>query len=751
MKQQIAIVIVVGALASLAWLFMHRDPVMRKATTASAPRTNVVVPATEPRLEKSEASAATDRVQVTPEAIAPAASEPESIETLLVIHVVDKEKRTPLPGMRVSVHSETMKSGTRIELVGGSRGSPLRSPLTDEHGEAVLDVPLQEAMTVSVYDAERRRGSAFEKVRALMLGERRELVIAIPTGEDLRFFGRMLERGTRAPVARAVVSGIVHATDASSGAQRAPAPPVARESAADYAHASEILTDSEGRFDIVTASWRSPQLDIEAHGFTLAYVVPEDGHSTIESELAILLDRYASLEAHVLDARGTDMPNVNVIVSTESYRLVQPEEASMMARISAPDPSWRSVTESNGRCSIDGLPPEMPLRVELVKGRSVLQKVSEPIVLHTGETRRVEWKIGGGCDLQGRVRDPNGAAIAAVTLWLRPSDSFGAYPDPYRKKDVIASATTDAAGAFRFASVPSGRLWLCVEPTRHQSEPARDDALAPLSDVVEIPDGASSVTHDLTVYRGVYIRGRVVDPSGAGVRQSVVFCAPESREWSTLAQSLDDGVFAVGPLVPGRYRCQAGRSSKHAASDEAIASAGDEGIVLRLHPGARISGRVVDAATNMPCRAQMVLAAREAKSFSLMLPETKPDGTFAIEALDAGVYDLGGRTDDARAGTLRGIEVGSGADVKDLVLTVSPGARIRVHNACKTRVGGIRIESGGVAIAVDGMEAGTTRTFAAPAGHVSVQLKFYKPEREMKRELDVAVGEEREVEFTDDG
>jgi hypothetical protein len=67
------------------------------------------------------------------------------------------------------------------------------------------------------------------------------------------------------------------------------------------------------------------------------------------------------------------------------------------------------------------------------------------------------------------------------------------------------------------------------------------------------------------------------------------------------------------------------------------------------------------------------------------------------------------------------------------------------------RVGGIRIESGGVAIAVDGMEAGTTRTFAAPAGHVSVQLKFYKPEREMKRELDVAVGEEREVEFTDDG
>lgn len=729
-------------IAFVVWLAARNPAPLPEVSPASHELAQRVAATTvESGLEKADRSPTSERVQVatTPPAVEPA-TVPAPTATVLSVRVISKASRAPLAGIRISVTHGQVKSGRKVNMVGAARGSVDDWPVTDEHGLAELDVPAETLLIVDGLSEAGRAGTLSTQVAGLASGERRELVLELPTGDDMHFFGRLLAREGRAPVVAARLQVITvtsrwrpvgESSTAARGVDERP---------------TEVKSDANGRFEISTASWKLPHLDVEALGFARAYVIPAAGHETIDSELVILLDQAATIDARVLDKGGAGIRSVKIRLETESYRLAHPDIASMRALLSLSDPYWESTTDGSGRSLMEELPPGVPLKATLSPPVGAPQQEPVPIVLQPGEVRLVGWKIGGGCELSGTVVDQTGSAVTGIMLWLRRPERGRRYPEAYDEKEVLARATTDAEGRYRMSSAPAGRAWLGAAPSRRAS---REAAVAPVADLLEIPEGAESLVHDLTVHRGLFITGRVIDPDGVAVTKGHVM-ARSGEDLGLGSQVNPRGEFGLGPLVPGTYRISAMSYDGHARSDESTASAGEGDIVLKLHAGGSLSGSVVDAKTKVPRAARIFVAPSGGEGF-ISLPEAHSDGQFRLPGLPAGTYDIAACTEDALVGLVRAVAVTGGTETKDVVVGVSPGARVRVRYAGKAQTGSCHALSDGVIVGLDGIECGTSRSFVVPAGRVQVRFIQLQPKREQVRELDLAIGEEREVVFNDDG
>jgi hypothetical protein len=188
---------------------------------------------------------------------------------------------------------------------------------------------------------------------------------------------------------------------------------------------------------------------------------------------------------------------------------------------------------------------------------------------------------------------------------------------------------------------------------------------------------------------------------------------------------------------------------KYATSDTVTASAGDEGVELRLVSAGALVGSIVDAKTGRSCRAQIAVSWGEPSTPFLMVGSTKEDGSFKFEGLRAGAYDLSASTEDGKSGSLRGIAVAAGAASAGLVVRVSPGARVTVRYQGKTTWGNFELESDGVVLGGDGLQTGTSSTRVVPPGHVITRFRLRNPDRVQEKAFDLAVGEEKEALFGD--
>ena len=80
------------------------------------------------------------------------------------------------------------------------------------------------------------------------------------------------------------------------------------------------------------------------------------------------------------------------------------------------------------------------------------------------------------------------------------------------------------------------------------------DTAAAAARIVRIEQGQALVRVELEVFRGLYIRGTVVDPAGRSIGNVFVISEVQGR-------ADDSGAFVIGPLLPGDYeiRAAAGR------------------------------------------------------------------------------------------------------------------------------------------------------------------------------------------------
>ena len=179
---------------------------------------------------------------------------------------------------------------------------------------------------------------------------------------------------------------------------------------------------------------------------------------------------------------------------------------------------------------------------------------------------------------------------------------------------------------------------------------------------------------ELRLHRGLFISGQVVGLEREPIDGSSIsgYCRELDVRFSAYT---DEGVFRVGPLLPGAYRLTAeGGAEGTAASPPRTAMAGEAGVVLQLTPGGSMQGRFVDASTGEPLhgRIQVVREQDRAWWFS---SRTQADGSFSRPGLATGSYTIHGST-DTLAGRLEGVVIAPGSPADDLEVLLRPGAML---------------------------------------------------------------------------
>jgi hypothetical protein len=205
---------------------------------------------------------------------------------------------------------------------------------------------------------------------------------------------------------------------------------------------------------------------------------------------------------------------------------------------------------------------------------------------------------------RGTVLDETGKPLAEVRVVLRRASGIALagrtpfrLPPPGERGTV--ETTTDARGRFAFPEVPAAEIDLLA---------GRDGFTPLLSRNRRIPAGAGP--WDLgrvLLRRGVVLSGRVVDPAGRPVAQARVHRSAEMASLELLERILQDQKPDATTAADGRFTLTdlpAGKPVHLFVAAPRFLPGGAQGVrppltaplTVRLQPGARLAGRILDEA-----------------------------------------------------------------------------------------------------------------------------------------------------------
>ncbi|MCA8978260.1 MAG: carboxypeptidase regulatory-like domain-containing protein [Planctomycetes bacterium] len=333
------------------------------------------------------------------------------------------------------------------------------------------------------------------------------------------------------------------------------------------------------------------------------------------------------------------------------------------------------------------------------------------VAIGEGETSKVTLVLDLPSRLAGRVVDPSGQPVEAITVVCRPDDAVPG--DEHGSRPVALAGARGAGHGHRRAAVSREQRM-----ARRQVQVVRTDADGRFaffcldrnrSYVVEVPDvpmrdgGATSIATPtredllLRIPARCSLGGRVIDSTtGRPVTQCALQSMPQQlanasrlrfplglrRAHEPGSESDDDGAFEIDGLFAGTHQVLAlapgyeiGRATVSCAP-----GATSSACVIRLDPAASLFGHVLDergkpvtaASLSVQVRPQGNRADRSLEWFGVLRASTDADGHFEIAAIPADV-DL--------VITTRGAD--SGVDRRDLRLGRSERrcAEIRLQRA----------------------------------------------------------------------
>ncbi len=622
------------------------------------------------------------------------------------VFVRSQDDGSPLADMRVfasSRHSATAQND------GSSLGEFGVVPKTDAHGRVDLEVDAGRALTLFVSDSAWSRESRRE-LGPLAVGESVELVFEFATRKDIHLYGRLVDAESGSPLRGDVTLEHVE------------------------------RTDSGGGFQLSAGSWKHAFASARATGYARAVFVVAKGHEDPTDPLIVRLSRAAALEAIVRDRAGAPIPGVQIVLSTDSYRLQQ-ASFSMLDFYSGADLRWGGSTDPDGWTTILDLLPHVPLRVSAQAEGYPPRDESEPLELEPGELRRIELVLGAGATITGSLVDERGAPIVNRAMWrmlaeIREPRMFNEHAEPAQK------ANTDADGRFRFEAVPRGTWWIGPAPN---TQGAPDD-VPPAAQVVVVIDELSETEIEVRVQRGLFLSGRVFDPSGHPAKDLHV-TAFRTFGGMTVADSHtnDDGEFSIGPLVAGNWTLVADwNADPHSTAEPVLVEAGRTGIVLQLCAGGSITGEVVDRDTGERCECELTASNGDPHSSR---GTSSRDGTIRLDGLLPGTYTISARARDGRMGIQRGIVVQDGARAEEVRLEVSQGAALVLRYEGPAENVSCRITSEGFMLEWTFLRGDQALTVMVPPGKIEVHWSE-NDEQVVEHVENIDVGVENQVELT---
>lgn len=257
----------------------------------------------------------------------------------------------------------------------------------------------------------------------------------------------------------------------------------------------------------------------------------------------------------------------------------------------------------------------------------------------------------------GRVVDGRNRPLVGARVVLRRSPAPGGssrrpfWAPPAGERGAI-EATTDAQGRFAVAEVPASEVDLFVSRSGFTPLWQRNR---------QLPAGQGAWDLGTVVLQpGVTLAGRVVDPSGKPVAEARVFRAtevthPEALELQLRDEEPDtksrpDGGFQLADLPAGKPVHLFVTAPDHLpAAVQGIRPPTEKPVVVRLEPGGRLAGRVLDDQGAPVADAEVSLAWRPmledlpAGGALYRKTSTNREGRFEIRSSPLGTVLLGVR------------------------------------------------------------------------------------------------------------
>jgi hypothetical protein len=688
-------------------------------------------------------------------------------DAVLIVRVVARTTKQPLDSVRIELTSRDL---SHPNVTSSADGASTSSSTTDARGVARIRVAPDVDLDLVANSAREDVGSTEIAVPALKLGERRELAIELPLGNDLRLCGVVLAAGDARPIAGATAEAyLIDASATPAGGEKDAPSHADREPKRARPYAS-VTTDTAGRFALDVPSWRDAYVRVSAKTFGSAFAEIDEDHDTADKALAFRLTRSATIHARVLDELDEPIAGVDVVAHVDAYRLASESKQVGAALVSAPDEAWHATTNSDGECTLDNVATGVSLRAQLEIGGRVRGKPFEIPALAPGDTT-YPWRIDLGCELSGVLLDEHDAPISRFGVWLAPKSAAkpgGNEPDSARGSwlgishdSLTASAITDDDGRFAFRDVSAGSWCIGFELQRGPTGRDRAREFVPEGHALDVARGARRQEVVVHLRHGEYIRGKVLEASGTPPRAFAVITGPNARTACPIfyndnelasgyyAHIDDDGVFEVGPLPHGEYELTA-RSFVRPAQPRSIAvrakaKTGDEGVVLRLGKRGTISGRVIDATTREGVVAMVWNSASPAR-----WTESTYSGSFAFDSVTTGTADFIAMTSDNRIGIVRVARVDAGHDTSDLEITVSRGAVLKLRYDGAKDGCTLNVLSNDVVVARARVLKGHSMSVPVPPGEVLVHVPKKGSNETIELKLDVKAGEERDVAVKDE-
>jgi hypothetical protein len=572
-------------------------------------------------------------------------------------------------------------------------------------------------------------------VKPLATGEHREITIEVYYGRDIDFWGRVVSAEDGLPIKGVRVERL-HRIVFSDLREHTKA-------------ANESLTsDDRGLFEIRTASWmliRGMRLTSEGTGSGLFEV--EAGHETPDKALLLKLHRSATIQAHVFDSRPGPEP-IQVHVSVPYYEMSVAEASSVSSELFGKEcDNWHEVCDAGGRCTIHGLPSGAPLLAKILRGQKVVLEIPDVPPLDPGEERAVEWRIGGGAVVHGRVVDQRGEPVAGRELWLlqrvisvTEKEVEPTYLILSDRESVIARATTDESGGFRFNDVASGHWWLGVAPESGGEHIPAERDVAPIATELDITSSEIDHPIDLKAFLGIVIQGTVQQPDGSPARQSQVEARLGKYVAVASVATNDQGGFSLGPLGPGELTVEASMHGEYVASDPVVARAGDTGLVLHLKAGGSLSVTILDRTSRSQVQGTLYVSNHSQNADPEVGFLSGKGDRFRFDGMVPGVYDLVAVTNAGAIGVARGVLVEAGTKPVEVVVETEPGSRLRLTYEGSDEGAYFTLHSGEAMMGGVNIRRGESATIPVLPGRVRIRDHSVDPPQD--HEVVVKAGEE---------
>ncbi|HTF86978.1 MAG TPA: carboxypeptidase-like regulatory domain-containing protein [Planctomycetota bacterium] len=324
-------------------------------------------------------------------------------------------------------------------------------------------------------------------------------------------------------------------------------------------------------------------------------------------------------------------------------------------------------------------------------------------------------------------------------MWLKANTEASSSTELFESYDgPDAETRTDKLGTFRFEDIPPGHWYVGVAPVEGAAKfPA-------LAEAVELKATEKLVELALKLDAGLFLRGRVIDASGAPV--GACDLSAEHLELGTyvFAESQADGTFQLGPLPPGLWELGAGSFSPRGAPSLTVqAEAGAGEVVLQLRAAGAIAGRIVGSSGELIAEAEVTLSSQDPSGW--FQTGGAQAGEFRLQGVLPGGYCVWARDSSGAIGSSGTIDVVAGETLRNVEIRLARGAQLALRYTGQDTSARFWLLAGKSRFHFDSFGQGRWATATVPAGPVEIQLEVSDGSTIKTQSITLSADERQEI------